>query len=872
MLKLKLLENNFFLFIFLFTSFAVFSQNNISGTILSVKNEKLAFANVTVFDENGKSLKTYAISDENGKYNLDLPEGVYYFKVNYLGYKPVSLKKQITKDEILNFILEEDQKALDEVVIKAKSLEANIRNDTIKYNIKQIKTGKERNLKDILEKLPGIDTDGNGKIIANGKKIDKLLIDGKDFFGDQHQLATENISAEMVEGISLLTNYKDISDLDNQDKSEKTAMNIEIGEKYKGRLHGNISIAGGFVQKYEAKTNLFSFSKKTNLYVIASSNNLGNQTFTIEDYINFMGIEKFISDNSGSMDISEDDFLYYLIPDLHVKRKDEQLAAFNLSFNPSKKFKLNTYVVLAKNKVTEEQTARQSYITNAQNVKVNAENTSDNSLLINNSYINLVYKPTNKSVLDYTLSFSPQRHLLNSLDKWAVNSYDTYKNNQNYALNQVLSYKQRMGEYLMLTKLYHRIKHKNNYLKINSSDGFLGLSFRDDNYMISQDIKHKKTDWGIHSAISRKIYRNLSAKINYKLYNSKEIFKSEVYNTLLNNDSNLNILENVLGFTFYNKRKVLVNYNLGLNYSWLILNGKRNYNLLPSAKLSLNFKTWHYLSLSYRRTMKWPQANNLVENSYIISFNALANNQNILATTLSKDDNFDLTYHISDLFSGTAFTINASLSLAHNIMTTNTRTYSDYRINRFYVGGDDKSYNTYFNFRKKFYKIPFIFKLKSLFSVAQQNSYINDEADQINSKSLSNNIKLSSRFKKSFFDFEIGYKRKDRVIESEKNILKNSLIVKKPYLNLFFDYKKWSFTIKSTLVSYKSNTFKREFFEIDPVINYKTKKWIFYIKGNDILNLNRNFIIENAYYDNYFEERTVATLGGYVLAGFQYNF
>ena len=872
MWKLKLSVTNLITLVFLVSSFIGFSQNRISGSILSDKNEKLAFANVTVYDEGGKNMITYAISDDKGQYNLSVPNGVYLFKVSYLGFKPVSLKKRITKTEIINFKLQEDKKTLDEVVIKAKALEANIQNDTIQYNLKQIKSGNEKTLKDIIKKLPGVEIDNDGKIKANGKKIDKLLIDGKAFFGDQHQLATENINSDMVKGISLLNNYKDMSDLDSPERSGKTAMNIEIGENYKGRFHGNMSVAGGSVKKYETKTNLFSFGQKTNLYFIGSANNLGKQTFTIEDYIGFMGIEKFVSDYAGSTELSDDDFLYYLVPDTHVKSKVEQSAAVNFSFNPSNQFKLNTYVILNRNNITKAQAGKQTYLTNLQNIVFDMANTSDNTLLINNSYINAVYKPSAKTVFDYAINFSPQNHQLRALDQLSLQNYDTHRQDKNYALNQELNYKQQIGPYRLKANLYHGIKNYNKALDISSNSDFLGLNFQGNNYTALQNVKQNKTDLGMHLALSRHIVKNLSVKATYKWSGSKENFQSEVYHNALYNKLKLNILEHMVGLYFYNKEKTLVNYNIGLRYSLLQINTKNMDNFLPAVYLKLNFKTAHFLNLSYNRTIKWPQAGNLVANSYITSFNTLANNQNIQPNSLIKSDDFDLTYHITDLFSGTDFTLNASFSLRHHIITTNILFYSDYSLNRFYLGNNDKSYNTYFNFTKKFSKIPFKLKLKSGFSYSEQNNFIEGQIQQVNTNSLSNNLKISSRLKHSFFDFEMGYKRTQRIIKDKSSRFKNMLILNKPYLNLIFDFKKLSLTIKNSLVSYQSSLFNREYLQIDPVLNYETKKWIFFIKGKDILNMNRNYIVENAFYDNYLEEKTVAVLGGYIITGFQYRF
>ena len=871
----KLLKCRVNFIFFLLISFVSFSQNNISGIVLSNNSEALSYANVTVYNENGTKLISYAISDESGRYNLELENGTYLFKVSYLGYKAFSIKKNIIRDEIMDFKLIEDATSLDEIIIKSKSLDAYIRNDTIKYNLKRLTTGNEENLKDVINKLPGVEIDENGKIKAHGKKIDKLLIDGKEFFGDQHQLATENISSEMIKGISLLENFNDFSDLDNQTKSEKTAMNIEIGEDYKGNVKGNISAAGGYENKYEFNTNLFSFRKKTNLFFIASSNNIGNQTFTFEDYISFQGgVQKLFSDNSNSTNISGKDLPSYLFSNDKVKSKDEQFSAFNFSFNPSNKFKLNSYVIFDRTNVTEKQLARQTYITNAQNIILNLDNTKDNTFLINNSFINTIYKPSNKSIFEYTFSFSPQNNNLTSIDRFDVRNFNTKRDNKSYVLNQVLNYKQQINNYLLLSTFYHSLRNKNEELNLFSNNNFLGLTFQGADYSAFQNVNSLNNNFGLNTVLSRKITKNSSIEIKYNISKSVETFKSDIINNSLGNNIKLDVLDNLVGLRFYNKKKAFINYDMGSNFSLLKSNVLENYIFLPFAGVKFNLKKSHSLHLSYKRTIKLPQADNILEDSYISNFNTLINNQNIVANTIAKYDNFSLRYFIYDLFSGTLLSLGSNLIFGKDITATNTLNFTDYRINNFLLGDNDKSINSYLLFDKKFSKIPFSIRLKNTFSLIEKNNFINGNTNRFNSNILSNSIKISSDFKKSLFNFELGYKRKQNIIKSKSININNRVVLNKPYLNLFVNYNRFRLTINNSVELYNSSTLNQQFYRIDPVLNYKTKnnKWTFYIKGNDILNLNKNFIIENAIYENYFEEKTVSTLGGFIITGLKYKF
>ena len=154
----RLLKCNklFLLVVILSSPLFSFSQSKIDGIITGTDKEVLPYANVVVYQADESTLITYAISDENGKYHLQLDNGTYLFKVSYLGYEPLTVEKEITKDEIIHFNLVEGTTRLKDVVVKSKRLSLTIKNDTINYNISSLTTGNEENLKEVLNKLPGI--------------------------------------------------------------------------------------------------------------------------------------------------------------------------------------------------------------------------------------------------------------------------------------------------------------------------------------------------------------------------------------------------------------------------------------------------------------------------------------------------------------------------------------------------------------------------------------------------------------------------------------------------------------------------------------------------------------------------------------------
>ncbi len=757
----------------------------------------------------------------------------------------------------------EDVTSLNEVIIRAKSLDARVKNDTIKYNIKSLTNGREENLKDVLKKLPGVEIDDNGKIKANGKKIDKLLIDGKEFFGEQHQLATENIGSEMVKGVSLIDNFSAFSDVNKGESSGKIAMNIEIDGKYKGNIKGKILVEGGYKSKYNLNTNLFRFGKNTNLFFIGNTNNRGSQFFSVEDYISFQGgIDKFISDNSPSTTTSNSLLSTYLVANNNVESKKEQFSALNFSYNPSKKWRVNGYVILDNVNISEKIIKDRTYFSGGQSFELNIKNQNNAKYLINNTFLDVIYKPYNNSVFEYVVNFSPQKNKLLSNNSLSKKVYNTSRRNVDLSFNQALTFKKNFDKLTLSSTLYHTIKNKGENLNISSNSNFLNSVFKNKNYNVFQKIDNDNEIYGLSAFLSKEITKKLSIKLRYNLEKTKSFFQSDIEDY-----TNYNALTNTLGVNFYNVQKSFFNYNFGANFSRLDINNYVKLYFLPFANFKFNFGKSHNLNLSYRKTLEFPQVENTIENNYILDFNTLAGNQDVNSKQISKYDNLILNYHIYDLFSGTLLSLGINHIVGANVIAKNTIYFNDYSVNQFKIAKSNKTTSAYLLLDKKIWKIPFKLRFKNTFFHSTKYNFINNIVNKYILNTISNGLEISSNFD-SVFNFNFGYSRKQTSISNEN--VKNTLILNKPYVNLIFSNEKLKFIFNNSIDLYSVD---RQFYKVSPALYYTINKKIkIHIKGEDLLNVNKNYIIENSSIDNYFEEKAISTMGGFVVIGFTYKF
>ncbi|UJH90760.1 hypothetical protein LZ575_18680 [Antarcticibacterium sp. 1MA-6-2] len=128
-----------------------------------------------------------------------------YLSVSYTGYKTIrrtiSLEKSMVMEPV---VLEISENLLGEVTVTASTPPVTIKKDTLEYNADSFTTRPNANLEELMKKLPGVEVDTEGNITVNGKPVNKFLVNGEEFFGDDHRIATKNLPKEIIEKIQVM--------------------------------------------------------------------------------------------------------------------------------------------------------------------------------------------------------------------------------------------------------------------------------------------------------------------------------------------------------------------------------------------------------------------------------------------------------------------------------------------------------------------------------------------------------------------------------------------------------------------------------------------------------------------------------------------
>ncbi|HLP10832.1 MAG TPA: carboxypeptidase-like regulatory domain-containing protein, partial [Flavobacteriales bacterium] len=181
----------FLSYILLFISVSSFSQKiAIVGNLIDEEKKPVEYATVSLLNMSDSTLLFYAISNEQGRFEIkNVNKGPYILQAAAFGFATSSQKINLTRDSLSIITLSVPANKLNEVTIESAPIL--IKGDTIEYNSAAFKTRPDAVAEDLLKKLPGVEVDRGGNVKAQGENVSKVLVDGKEFFGDDPKVATK---------------------------------------------------------------------------------------------------------------------------------------------------------------------------------------------------------------------------------------------------------------------------------------------------------------------------------------------------------------------------------------------------------------------------------------------------------------------------------------------------------------------------------------------------------------------------------------------------------------------------------------------------------------------------------------------------------
>ncbi|HYJ37983.1 MAG TPA: carboxypeptidase-like regulatory domain-containing protein, partial [Chitinophagaceae bacterium] len=300
----EIMQKTFTLFLAILLASTGFSQVNgtVKGKVLdTLAKQSLSDATVTVLNPKDSTLITFALTDKTGSFEIkNLDTGLYRLLVTFQGYAQFTKTFMISQDfrvaDFATIYMDKQSVMLQEVVVSAPPI--TVKKDTVEFNASAFKTKPNSTAEDLLKKIPGVQVDKEGNVKAQGEDVQKVYVDGKEFFGTDPKLATKNITADMIESVQVFDDMSDQAKFTKiDDGSRSKTINIKLKKDRKQGYFGKAMAGYGTEDRYESSISFNRFNGDRRISILGSSNNLNKQGFSSSDIVSSMG--GFGSRNSG---------------------------------------------------------------------------------------------------------------------------------------------------------------------------------------------------------------------------------------------------------------------------------------------------------------------------------------------------------------------------------------------------------------------------------------------------------------------------------------------------------------------------------------------------------------------------------------------
>jgi len=759
------------------------AQISVSGIVQDENKEGLIGATIVILEASDSTMVNFALSDEEGRFSIeDIELGEYILQLSYVSYANYSQSIRIDGAqkslELPSFMMQPSTEVLQEVTIKAEHIPMGIRGDTISYNAAAFKTKPGATVEDLLRKMPGIEVARDGSIKAQGEDVNKVLVDGKEFFGNDPKIATQNLEAEAVDKVEVYDKQSEMAEFTGVDDGrEEKALNLKLKEEYKKGGFGNVEIAGGTNERYKGKLNYNRFSPSMQASILGASNNINEQAFSFNDYIGFMGgLSNAMSNSNGVIDFGGLFGGQHIVP----RGLNQNHAAglnFNYDFSNQLKLTSNYFFAEKRSDIDEFRKSEQfSDVLEYQSIDTSFTNSKNSNHRVNTKFD---YKPNPlwqfiasnnfQGIGNYELQRGSTIYSSVLSDSKTTRDYNIDKNQFGYDGNlQIRKKFLTKGRSLVSSLSYSDVAEDEKQNVLN--DYFFNQMSNRINQNQYYDNREKNFGSSISytEPIAPKRYMSLSYQ--YQLNKEKPIKDFYDINNQLEvfNDSLSSIYQKELdyhsaGISFRNNGKK-AKLNIGLNLQSTSLKGNidegtnqfqgRYNHVLPLVDFDYELGRSKGINLNYNTEVSAPRLNQLMplpDNS----------NPNILILgnpelTPEYQNNLSIGYNYFDHFNFTSLFSNMNISYVKNriinevdILEDFTRVIKPINTNAFI------SYSGYLSWAQPIRKLGMKYRFSSRLGFTKYESYLNGISSLVNESNSNISFTFENR-KKEYVDLAVG--------------------------------------------------------------------------------------------------------------------
>ncbi len=637
---------------FFLCSIAFAQKNGIIRGIAfdTTARQPVSNATITLLQKKDSSLVSFTMTDNNGKFELTgIQNGDYRLLITHVNYdnfyRFFTIDDQHKVINLGNIIMNDRTKVLSEVTVTSEAPPVTLVGDTIQYNAGSFKTQPNANVEDLLKRLPGVKVEKDGTVKAQGEKVQKVLVDGKEFFGNDPKIATKNLPADAIDKVQVYDKLSDQAQITGFDdgNSEKT-INLKLKKDKKKGVFGKINAGAGTDERYQGKFNVNSFKGARQTSVIGMGNNTNAEGFSFMDVLNFTGALNQLKNGGGNINltIGENDAMAGLMGgsnaginttfgggvnynDIIGTKTDFQSNYFYSRYNPNRISNILRQYFSPANLY--KQNSYTDNLNNSHRLNLNADYQIDSftSLKITPSFS--YQKSKNKTLSDYT-TWSDQGTVIND------GNSNSLANSEGHNLNTSILFRKRFrkkGRTVSLNLLTN-LNNSEGDATLRSITSFFDPTNSTRNLDSINQMNNTQSDLKGYNAkvvytepvFKRSLLEFSLGKSNTTSSSAKTTYdynqgngKYDLINPLLTNDYRNTYRYVNAGFRFRKQTKTY-NYSAGLAWQQADLEGKsigslkdstltkRFSNILPNARFQYYFSKFKNILLNYSTSTNQP--------------------------------------------------------------------------------------------------------------------------------------------------------------------------------------------------------------------------------------------------------------------------
>ena len=861
------------------------AQVKLTGVVKDSIGAPLEMANVIAINKETKKMASYGFTDSKGRYKLNLKKNATYnVKISYVGMKAADLTIITKEIDVVKDVTLKYDNALDEINIVSK-MPVTIKGDTIIYNADSFKNGSERKLEDVLKKIPGVEINDDGEIEIEGKKVEKVMVEGKDFFDGDSKLATKNIPSNAVDKIEVLKNYGDVNQLRGvQNNEDRIALNIKLKDGKKNFWFGTVTAGGGDATDkslYIVQPKLFYYSPKYSLNVIGDLNNMGEIAFTRRDYFNFTGGFRRPSLRSGTnISLGNNSLGFLALQNNRAKDIETKFGALNFSYAPKKTLDLSGFAIYSTNRNQLQENRSVTYTDSDLGIPdEDTQSTTDQKSDLGLFKLSATYKPNINNQLDYDLlgrvSKERQDQAFNSSvigDIGQIDEATPFSLSQNlnyyYTLNDTNIFALEVQSLIQDEDPFYNALLQNDPTSAtdpyDNTAAALGLDGSQVSYNISQNKRVKSNQ--LDAKLDYWNILNAKSNINFTLGTiySKQDFDSNIFQNLDNgsifnpipdatltgipNASNINDTEYTFsdvylgvhyqfkagkftvtpGFTAhaYSAKNTQIATSFTDNFT----------RLLPDFNVRLQLKQSENISFNYAMQTQFTDVNQVANGLVLNGYNSIFSGVEALESAIAH--NLSLRYFSFNMFNYT----NVVATINYNKNIDRIRTSSNFQPGsvvsiRTPFNSDlaDESLTSFLRWQKTFRKIRATFDGRVTYT--KFNQVINNRVSINENYNQTYNVRVGTNFRKAP-NVELRYRY--TVADNDQGTTRTKFFTNAPSIEFdAYIWEKFTFKTNYSYTRFSNQDVKLNDFEFwDASLSYRKNrdaKWEYQLKATNLL-------------------------------------